>query len=114
MIDVAAPAHGPHLRSTAIYLRNVIGISYRKIPQAMQEMFGIAFTPAALIGFETLLADKAVPIVDDVAKKLGSSDGPVHADETYWTLNGKRAYFWVHGDERCVPLSSPAQEKRTP
>ena len=114
VIDVAAPAHCPHLRSTAIYLRNVIGISYRKIPQAIQEMFGIAFTPAALIGFETLLADKAVPIVDDVAKKLGSSDGPVHADETYWTLNGKRAYFWVHGDERCVPLSSPAQEKRTP
>ena len=40
---------GPHLRSTAIYLRNVIGISYRKVPQAIEEMFGTTFTPAALI-----------------------------------------------------------------
>ena len=91
---------GPHLRSTAIYLRNVIGISYRKIPKALEEMFGITFTPAALIGFETMLAEKAKPIVDDIAKKLGSSDGAVHADETYWTLNGQRAYYWVHCDAR--------------
>ncbi len=74
---------GPHLRSKAIYLRNVIGISYRKIPQAIEELFRITFTPAALIGFETMLADKAKPIVDDIAKKLGSSDEAVHADETY-------------------------------
>ena len=91
---------GPHLRSLAIYLRNVIGISYRKIPQAIEELFGITFTPAALIGFETMLADKAKPVVDDIAKKLGSSNDPVHADETYWTLNGDRAYYWVHCDAR--------------
>jgi transposase len=91
---------GPRLRSMAIYLRNVIGISHRKIPQAIEEIFGITFTPAALIGFETMLADKAQPIVDDIAKKLGSSDRAVHADETYWTLNGQRAYYWVHCDAR--------------
>ena len=91
---------GPHLRSMAMYLRNVIGISYRKIPQVIEEFFGITFTPAALIGFETMLADKAKPIVDDIAKKLGSSDDAVHADETYWTLNGERAYYWVHCDAR--------------
>ena len=93
---------GPHLRSTAVYLRNVIGISYRKVPQAIEEMFGITFTPAALIGFETTLAEKAEPVVDDIAKKLSSSDGPVHADETYWTLDGERAYYWVHGDEDFI------------
>jgi hypothetical protein len=48
---------GPRLRSMAIYLRNVIGISYRKIPKALEEMFGITFTPAALIGFETMLGE---------------------------------------------------------
>ena len=93
---------GPCLRSTAIYLRNMIGISYRKVPQAIEEMFGITFTPAALIGFETVLAEKAGPVVDDIAKKLSSSDGPVHADETYWTLNGSRSYYWVHGDEKFI------------
>jgi hypothetical protein len=93
---------GPHLRSKAVYLRNVIGISYRKVPRAIEEMFGITFTPATLIGFETMLAEKAEPVVEDIAKKLGSSDGPVHADETYWTLNGNRSYYWVHGDEKFI------------
>ena len=93
---------GPGLRSKAIYLRNVIGISYRKVPDAIQEMFGIGFTPATLIGFEKALAKLAEPIVDDTAKKLSSTDGPVHADETYWTLDGERAYFWVHGNEKFI------------
>jgi transposase len=93
---------GPFLRSKAIYLRNVIGISYRKVPRAIEEMFGIRFSPAALIGFEVMLAEKAVTMVDDIAKKIRSSEGAVHADETYWTLNGDRAYFWVHGDEKYI------------
>ena len=93
---------GPYLRSKALYLRNVIGISYRKVPDAIDELFGIRFTPAALLGFEASLADKAEPVVEDIAKKLGASDGPVHADETYWTLDGDRAYFWVHGNEQFV------------
>lgn len=93
---------GPGLRSKAIYLRNVIGISYRKVPRAIEELFGIRFTAAALIGFEKALAKLAEPVVDDIAKKLSSSDGAVHADETFWTLDGNRAYFWVHGDEKFI------------
>lgn len=93
---------GPNLRSKAIYLRNVIGISYRKVPEAIDELFGIRFTPAALLGFEASLAGKAEPVVEDIAKKLGSSDGAVHADETYWTLDGDRTYYWVHGDEQFI------------
>ena len=88
---------GPHLRSKAIFLRNLIGISYRRPtpsrrcpPRVIDEMFGITFTPAALIGLETVLADKAGPVVDDIAKKLASSDGAVHADETYWTTARRR------------------------
>ncbi len=69
----------------------MIGISYRKVPRAIEEMFGIRFTAAALIGFETILAEKSLPVVEDIAKKLSSCDGPVHADETYSTLDGKRA-----------------------
>jgi len=93
---------GPYLRSRAVWLRNAIGISYRKIPRIIEEMHGITFTPAALIGFETMLAEKAEPVVDDIGKKLASSDGPVHADETYWTTDGARTYFWVHADQNYV------------
>ena len=93
---------GPYLRSRAVWLRNVIGISYRKIPRILEEMHGITFTPAALIGFETMLAQKAEPVVQDIQKKLASTDGPVHADETYWTTDGDRSYFWVHGNEKHI------------
>lgn len=93
---------GPGLRSKAIFLRNQIGISYRKVPEILDELFQITLSPAALIGFEKYLAKLAKPIVQDIGKKLASSDGAVHADETYWTLNGQRAYFWVHGDQKYI------------
>ena len=41
------------------------------------ELYGVTFTPAALLGFETMLAEKAVPIVEDIRKKLASSDGKI-------------------------------------
>jgi hypothetical protein len=60
---------GPFLRSTAVWLRNMIGISYRKVPQVIQELYGITFTPAALIGFETMLAEIAEPVVKETSQQ---------------------------------------------
>jgi hypothetical protein len=93
---------GPRMRALAMYLRNEIGISYRKVPRALAEIFEFSFVPASLIAFEKALAELAEPLVDDIAKKIGSSDGAVHADETYWTLNGERAYFWLHATTQYV------------
>ncbi len=100
--EVLGSRVGPELRSIAAWLRNVIGITYRKVPQVIEELYSVTFTPAALIGFETMLAEKAEQIVEDIRKKLASSDGAVHADETYWTTDGARSYFSVHGDEKFI------------
>lgn len=93
---------GPNVRAMAIYLRNEIGVSYRKVSRAIEDLLGLNFTPAALIGFEKLLAQQAEPIVADIEKKIASTEGPVNADETYWTLDGDRAYYWVHTTEDYV------------
>lgn len=93
---------GPNVRAMAIYLRNEIGVSYRKVSRAIEDLLGLNFTPAALIGFEKLLSRQAQPIVADIEKKIASTEGPVHADETYWTLDGVRAYYWVHATEDYV------------
>jgi hypothetical protein len=85
-----------------VYLRNEIGISVRKVPHAIEGLLHVRFTPAALIGFEKLLAKNAEPLVEDIAKKIGSSNGAVHADETYWRLKGGTAYFGVHGTENYI------------
>lgn len=93
---------GPQLRAWAFFLRNDIGISYRKVPRTLRELFDFPFTPAALIGFEKLVAQPTAAVSDDIGQKIASSDGAVHADETYWTLDGQRAYYWVHGDEKFI------------
>ena len=93
---------GPHLRSMAIYLRHEIGVTCRKVPRAIMDLFGFRFTPAALLGFEKIFSRKAEPVVEDVRKKMASTDGAVHADETYWTLDGQRSYFWVHATDRYI------------
>ena len=49
-----------------------------------------------------MLAELAEPLVEDIAKKIASTDGAVHADETYWTLDAHRAYYWVHCTEVYV------------
>lgn len=76
--------------------------SSRSYPQAIDELFGITFTPPVPLVFEAKLAKKSQALVDDIAKKLGSSRGAVHADETYGTLDGDPAYFWGHPDEAFV------------
>jgi hypothetical protein len=93
---------GPRLRALAMYLRNDIGISYRKVPQALAELYGFSFVAGSLVAFEKVCAKLAEPLVDDIAKKIGSSDGAVHADETYWILNGRRAYYWLHATTEYV------------
>ena len=93
---------GPRLRAIAVYLHNDIGISLRKVPRAIADLFEFRFTPAALIGFEKLLAANAEPVVDDIRKKVAASDGAVHADETYWVLDGERAYYWVHATDQYI------------
>jgi len=93
---------GPRARAIASFLRNDIGISTRKVPRLIEELLDLSFVPATLLNFEKMLADNAKPVADDIAKKLASSEGAVHADETYWSLDGERAYYWLHGDQRYL------------
>jgi hypothetical protein len=100
--EIVGSMIGPRLRAIAVYLHNDIGISLRKVPRAIADLFEFRFTPAALIGFEKLMAANALPVVDDIRKKVGASDGAVHADETYWVLDGERAYYWVHATDQYI------------
>jgi hypothetical protein len=93
---------GPRLRSMALYLRHEIGVSTRKVPRAIEDLFGFGFTAAALLNFERLLGDQAKPLVEDIRKKIASDEGAVHADETYWLLDGQRSYYWIHGTDKHI------------
>ncbi|HMO16330.1 MAG TPA: hypothetical protein PKA83_19580 [Pirellulaceae bacterium] len=49
-----------------------------------------------------MLAEKSEPVVEDIGKKLASSDGAVHVGETSSTIYGARSYFGVHGDSNNI------------
>ncbi len=85
-----------------LYLRHEIGISSRKVPRAIEDLFGFRFTPASLLSFEKLLAEHAEPAVEDIRQKVASADGAVHADETYGTLDGQRSYYWIHATDQYI------------
>jgi hypothetical protein len=41
-------------------------------------------------------------LVDDISSKISSTEEAVHADETYWSLNAERVYFWLHATVKFV------------
>jgi transposase len=92
---------GPQMRARGMFLRFDIGMTHRKAVAAIEGLDSLSFTPAALLGFEKKAAEKARPLAQDVAKKLRACEVN-HADETYYTINGKRALAWFHGNERLA------------
>lgn len=96
-------AQWPPVKITAIRSGTIERVANPlEVPRALHELFDFPFTPAALIGFEKLVAEPTELLADDIARKIASTDGPVHADETYWSLDGERTFYWVHGTEKFI------------
>ena len=95
---------GPQMRARAMFLRFDIGLTFRKVVAAVAGLDSIRCTPAALLGFEKHVAENARLLAGDVAKKLRACE-VVHADETYWTINARRAFAWFHGNEHLAHYS---------
>lgn len=92
---------GPHARGMSSFFRTEIGMSTRKVTQAIGGISGLTFTAAAGIGFEIELARRAGPLVEDIEKKVAASD-VVHADETGWRMDGHSGEFWFHGNRQLA------------
>lgn len=92
---------GPQMRARGMFLRFDIGLTHRKVVRAIEGLDLLRFTPAALLGFEKKAAKNAMPLAHDVAKKLRACEVN-HADETRYTINGKHAQAWFHGNEHLA------------
>jgi hypothetical protein len=89
---------GPKAKATALYLRHVLKVPYRKITQAMETLFGIDFVPASTLGFEKRAGVNARSIHQDLIDKIRAAD-LIHADETHWREDGKNCWIWYAGNE---------------
>jgi transposase len=92
---------GPQMRARGMFLRFDIGLPHRKVVRAIEGLDSLGFTPAALLGFEKQAAEKARPLAHDVAIKLRACE-VTHADETHYTIDGKPAQAWFHGNEHLA------------
>jgi hypothetical protein len=92
---------GPEMRARGLFLRFDIGLPHRKVVSAVKGLDSLSFTPAALLGFEKKAAEKARLLAYDVAMKLRACEVN-HADETHYTINGKPAQAWFHGNENLA------------
>ena len=88
---------GPVAKSTAIYLRYRIGMSYRKIQEVFRVLFGLNFVPASAVGFDRQAVVKGAAIYEDLREKIKAA-AIIHADETSWRNDGIGHYAWYAGN----------------
>jgi transposase len=89
---------GPVAKSTAIYLRYQMGLSYRKVQTLFRDLFGLNFVPASAVGFDRKAAHQGTPLYQDLREKIRASS-VIHADETSWRNDGTGHYVWFAGNE---------------
>ncbi len=100
--DEIPGAHiGPLAKATAIYLRQDIGITYRKVQRMIKDLFGLSFVPASALGFDRKATAKGLPLYEDIREKIRASD-VVHADETSWRSDGLGHYAWYAGNDNLA------------
>ena len=88
---------GPTAKATAVFLRQELNLSLRKVRRVFQRLFGLDFVPASAMAFERRTAHAAEPIHEQIRDKVRAAD-IIHADETHWRLEGQAAYLWFAGN----------------
>jgi transposase len=92
---------GPVAKSTALYLRYQMGLSYRKVSHLFRDLFGLNFVPASAVGFDRSATQRGTPLYADLREKIRAS-AVVHADETSWRSAGVGHYVWFAGNEQLA------------
>lgn len=92
---------GPVAKSIALYLHHDIGMSYRKIQRLFKNLFGLEFTPSALVGFNKTAARKGMGLYEDLREKIRVASY-IHADETHWRQDGINHYLWFAGNRELA------------
>jgi len=89
---------GPLAKATAIFLRQEIGVTYRKVQQLFKDVFRLSFVPASALGFDRKATCQGLPLYEDVREKIRVS-AFVHADETSWRNDGLGHFAWYAGNK---------------
>jgi transposase len=92
---------GPTTKATAVFLRYGMRLSYRKVQELFDVLFGMPFVPASAMNFDRTATRKGEPLYEDLRDKLQASS-VVYADETHWRQDGHNAFVWYGGNENLA------------
>jgi transposase len=88
---------GPTAKAAAVFLRQELDLSFRKVRRIFRRLFGLDFVSASAMAFEQRTARAAEPIQEQLRDKVRAAD-IVHGDETHWRIDGQAAHLWFAGN----------------
>jgi transposase len=93
-VGAAAVSVGPNAKAVAADLHHRLGVPYAKVADHLHTTFGLDVTPSGLCQANARLADKALPVYDELIMAIRDCCA-VHADETGWRIGTLAAWLWV-------------------
>lgn len=91
---VPAGAFGPRLQATIAILSGVYRMSKRSVESILADFFHIPVSLGSIPACETAVSEALAEPVNE-AREYAQSAEVLHADETGWRENNKKAWMWV-------------------
>jgi transposase len=85
---------GPRLGAVAVYLRHQQHISYQRLRQVMEEIFGVRLSEGGIDGLMREAALAAQAVAEEIKKQVVTSD-IIGSDETSVRVKGSNWWEWV-------------------
>jgi transposase len=100
--DVKAPVqYGPRIQAAAVYLSTAQFIPEDRLQNTLQDLFGLAPSPATLATIKIKKAAQLEPIMKQIQAVIASA--PVkHLDETGFRIAGRTSWMHVSSTKTCT------------
>jgi transposase len=85
---------GPVARAAAEYLHYAARVPGQGVARVFSALWGLSFTPPALVGFDTRTACAGRPLYDRIAEKAKYS-ATINVDESGWPVGPLHEWLWV-------------------
>jgi transposase len=97
----AGVVFGPRSKALATDLKHRLGLSYAKIADLMNEVFGLESSRSTWCQADQRLAVQARPVYEGLIDVLRDS-ATVHVDETGWRIGTLSAWLWVFTNQEVT------------
>lgn len=92
---------GPRAKALAANLKHRLGVSYGKVGEVLNDIFGLQVSRSGWCQADQTLARKAQPVYAALVEAIRKCS-VVHADETGWRIGTLAAWLWVFTQQEAT------------